>query len=65
MDFVFAYLDPGSGSIIIQAVIAGIVAVPIIFRNRISAIVRAIRGGEAPEVTETVAEPTSTDTPAR
>jgi hypothetical protein len=65
MDFVFAYLDPGSGSIIIQAVIAGIVAVPIIFRNKISAIVRSIRGADAPETKETVAEPTSTDTPAR
>ncbi len=65
MDFVFAYLDPGSGSIIIQALIAGIVAVPIIFRNKISAIVRTVRGGETPEVKETVAEPTSTDTPAR
>ena len=65
MDFVFAYLDPGSASIVFQAVIAGIIAVPIIFRNKISAILRAVRGGSAPEVTETVAEPTSTDTPSR
>ena len=65
MDLVFAYLDPGSGSLIIQAVIAGIVAVPIIFRNKISAIVRTLRGGSAPEATETIAEPTSNDTPAR
>ncbi len=47
MDLVFAYLDPGSGSIIIQAVIAGIVALPILFRNRISAVVRTLRGGRA------------------
>jgi hypothetical protein len=44
MEPVFAYLDPGSGSLIIQAVIAGIVAVPVIFRNRIAAAVRAVRG---------------------
>jgi len=47
MDLVFAYLDPGSGSLIIQAVIAGIVAIPVLFRNRISAAVRAIRGRPA------------------
>lgn len=53
MDLVFAYLDPGSGSLIIQALIAGIVAIPVLFRNRISAAVRALRGGrrtDAPEV---------------
>jgi hypothetical protein len=31
----FAYLDLASGSMIIQAAIAGIVAVPILFRNQI------------------------------
>jgi len=64
MHHVFAYLDPGSGSIIIQAVIAGIIAVPVIFRNKISAMVRAVRGGSATETKETVAEPTKNDTPA-
>ena len=31
----FAYLDLASGSMIIQAAIAGMVAVPILFRNQI------------------------------
>ena len=31
----FAYLDLASGSMIIQAAIAGVVAVPILFRNQI------------------------------
>jgi hypothetical protein len=54
-EFVFAYLDPGSGSLIIQALIAGIVAVPILLRNKISQGVRAVRraagrgGTEAPD----------------
>ena len=48
MRFVFAYLDPGSGSIIIQAVIAGIVALPIVFRSRVSAFIRRLRGGGTP-----------------
>ncbi|MFO1540951.1 MAG: hypothetical protein ACKOTZ_11015 [Chloroflexota bacterium] len=47
MDLVFAYLDPGSGSLIIQAVIAGIVAIPVLFRSRNSAAVRALRGRPA------------------
>ncbi len=61
MHHVFAYLDPGSGSIIIQAVIAGIIAVPVIFRNKISAFVRSIKGGHAPEPKETVAAAAATD----
>lgn len=65
MDLVFAYLDPGSGSLIIQGLIAGIIAVPVLFRNKISAMVRAVRGGSSDEIKETVAEPASTDTPAR
>jgi hypothetical protein len=72
MHHVFAYLDPGSGSIIIQAAIAGIIAVPVIFRNKISQMVKAVRGGSHNETTEPVAEATTatseatpTDTPAR
>ena len=29
-----AYIDPGSGSLIIQAVIAGLIATPIVLRNQ-------------------------------
>jgi hypothetical protein len=66
MDLVFAYLDPGSGSLIIQGLIAAVIAVPVLFRNKISAMVRAVRGGDATQETkETVAEPTSTDSPVR
>jgi hypothetical protein len=72
MDLVFAYLDPGSGSIIIQAAIAGLIAVPVIFRNKISQMVKAVRGGSSTETTESVAEAsnatseaTPNDTPAR
>lgn len=44
MDHVLAYIDPGSGSLIIQAVIATIVAVPFFLRHQISRFVRTIRG---------------------
>ena len=72
MHHVFAYLDPGSASIIFQAAIAGIIAVPVIFRNKISQMVKSVRGGSSTETStvaeaqESVAEPAiTTDTPAR
>lgn len=44
-----AYIDPGSGSLIIQVVIATIVAIPLFFRTQISRAVGAVRGRkEAP-----------------
>ena len=44
MELVFAYIDPGSGSLVIQALIAGIVAAPIFFRRHIARIVHSLRG---------------------
>lgn len=44
MDLVFAYIDPGSGSLVIQALIAGLVAAPIIFRNQLRRFVHLVRG---------------------
>jgi hypothetical protein len=43
-----AYIDPGSGSLIIQAVIAGIVAIPFFFRQQIGRFVRAVRHTDTP-----------------
>ncbi|HET7471762.1 MAG TPA: hypothetical protein VFJ71_01430 [Candidatus Limnocylindrales bacterium] len=34
MHIPLAYIDPGSGSLIIQAVIAGLIATPIVLRNQ-------------------------------
>lgn len=39
-----AYIDPGSGSMLIQVVIAGILAVPFFFRRTIGDGWRRIRG---------------------
>jgi hypothetical protein len=39
-----AYIDPGSGSLIIQVVIATLVAIPIFFRAQIGRIVNRVRG---------------------
>jgi hypothetical protein len=40
---VFAYVDPGSGSLIIQALIATAVAVPFFLRRQLGRVVSAIR----------------------
>jgi hypothetical protein len=47
MDLVFAYIDPGAGSLIVQAVIAGLVALPIFFRSHLRRAVQAVRGSES------------------
>lgn len=52
MELIFAYIDPGSGSLIVQALIAGLVVVPVFFRHQIRRIVRTLRGREEP-TTET------------
>jgi hypothetical protein len=39
----FAYLDPGSGSMLIQAVVAGLVAAPIVLHRQVSRGARALR----------------------
>jgi hypothetical protein len=53
VDPIYAYIDPGSGSLIIQAVIAGLVAIPIFFRTRIARFVRTLRGDSGGSATET------------
>jgi hypothetical protein len=46
-----AYIDPGSGSLIIQAVIATVIAVPIFLRSQISRAVRTFRRSDEQEPT--------------
>jgi ABC-type branched-subunit amino acid transport system permease subunit len=43
---VVAYIDPGTGSLIIQAVVATLVAVPFFLRHQIGRLLRAIRSQE-------------------
>jgi hypothetical protein len=44
-----AYIDPGSGSLIIQAVIAAIIAIPILLRSQIGRAIRTLRRSDDPE----------------
>ena len=44
-----AYIDPGSGSLIIQAVIATAIAVPLFFRHQIARIAGVVRRRSTPD----------------
>ena len=39
-----AYIDPGSGSMLIQVIVAGVLAVPFFFRRAIGGGLRRLRG---------------------
>jgi hypothetical protein len=47
MHHLLAYIDPGSGSLIISAVIATVFAVPYFLRQQIARIVRTFRGDKS------------------
>lgn len=40
----FAYIDPGAGSMVIQAVLAVVLAIPFFFRTHVSRVVQRLRG---------------------
>jgi hypothetical protein len=40
---IFGYIDPGAGSLIIQALIAGALAVPFLVRNKLRAVMARLR----------------------
>ena len=42
---ILAYIDPGSGSLILQAILAAILAVPFFFRRTLGEAVHRLRGG--------------------
>ena len=56
MEHLLAYIDPGSGSLIIQALIATVVAVPILLRTHIARGVGAIRRKTGRDETQAVDE---------
>ena len=68
MRLVFAYIDPGAGSLIIQALIAAAVSVPFFFRNAIRSTIGRLRrkpsggsGGASGSVTTEGSGATPTD----
>ena len=61
LDALAAYIDPGSGSLIIQAVIATIVAIPFFFRQQIGRVVRTLRRDGSADESATPVPPTTPD----
>lgn len=51
--FLLAYIDAGSGSLIIQAIIATVVAVPFFFRQQLAKLTRSFRGSDRAAVATT------------
>ena len=47
-----AYIDPGSGSMLLQVILAGVLAVPFFFRRVITDTWHRIRGGDTPQKAE-------------
>ena len=41
----FAYIDPGSGSLLLQAILAAIISIPFFFRRTIGGAMSRLRGG--------------------
>ncbi|HET7645008.1 MAG TPA: hypothetical protein VFM03_00820 [Candidatus Limnocylindria bacterium] len=57
-----AYIDPGSGSMLLQVLLAGVLAIPFFFRRVIGDAWHRIRGGSAaPEEASTAASGEETD----
>ena len=58
-----AYIDPGSGSMLLQVILAGVLAVPFFFRRTFSDVWHRIRGNgnDAAEARQTVDAPEETD----
>jgi hypothetical protein len=52
MRLLFAYIDPGAGSLVIQAIIATLVSIPFFFRNAIRSTVKRFRRTPPPEDTK-------------
>lgn len=46
IDFAIAYLDPGSGSLLVQVIIASVLAVPYFLRTQIGRALGVLRGRE-------------------
>jgi hypothetical protein len=55
---ILAYIDPGSGSLLLQALLAGLLSIPFFFRRTIGGFIHRLRGGSDEPPT---AEPSSPD----
>lgn len=52
----FAYIDPGSGSMLLQVILAGVLAVPFFLRRTIGDVWHRIRGTGEPRPSDSSEE---------
>ena len=52
MRVLLAYIDPGSGSLLLQAILAAIISVPFFFRRTIGGALSRLRGSSKPETVD-------------
>jgi hypothetical protein len=45
----FGYIDPGSGSLLLQALLAAILSIPFVFRRTIGGFWHRLRGSDSTE----------------
>ncbi len=55
--FLVAYIDAGSGTMLLQVILAGVVAVPFFFRQAISNTWHRLRGEGSQDSPSTAADP--------
>ncbi len=55
--FLLAYIDPGSGTMLLQVILAGIVAVPFFFRQAISNTWHRLRGERSQDSSSRATDP--------
>jgi hypothetical protein len=60
LDFAIAYIDPGSGSLFIQVIIASLLAVPYFLRTQIGRAINIVRGRGRENVDQDESTPTNT-----
>ena len=59
-----AYIDPGSGSMLLQVLLAGVLAVPFFFRRVIADAWHRVRGGGSEAASTVAADDEETDSRA-
>jgi hypothetical protein len=61
---ILAYIDPGSGSLLLQALLAGLLSIPFFFRRTIGNLIHRFRGGsEEPATVEEASDRTEDPRP--
>src|SRR5919108_2939691 len=58
MEHALAYIDPGSGSLVVQVAVATVLAIPFFLRNQLSRVARTLRGEPAQRPSPDDARPT-------